>query len=166
MLPRYEQQYVPVRGAMRFQRTLQTLPVIEADAYIDWQPKPYRSRLDGRERPDVVVELAGILFWQRRIGSKVASGRPKELAITDGSASARFKPWQFSCPNPPSGFSPWRTNRIVSAVPSISPPIAETTGIGKVKATTIAVLANLLQFQYRLKPIIRPDQQKPKATRL
>ena len=41
---------------------------------------------------------------------------PSRLLSTLGSASARRRPWQVSCPYPPDGFSPWRMNTIVSVV--------------------------------------------------
>jgi hypothetical protein len=61
------------RERIGFQRSLQ-ISIVEADAYVDRQSKPYRSRFDGRQRPDVVVEPAGVLFLKRRVGSEDSAG--------------------------------------------------------------------------------------------
>jgi hypothetical protein len=52
-------------------------------------------------------------------GAKMASGLPKVLAMTEGSARARLRPWQLSCPSPLCAFSPCRTNMTVSTALSL-----------------------------------------------
>ncbi|WP_157760351.1 hypothetical protein [Chromobacterium violaceum] len=52
--------------------------------------------------------------WVAGSGAKIASGAPKALLSTCGSASARFNPWQLICPRPWAGFSPWRSSTMVS----------------------------------------------------
>ena len=77
----------------------------------------------------------------------MASGLPKDLAMIGASANARFRPWQLSCPKPPSGFSPWRMNTIVSTAFSLCPAVPPTSGTHHDKAATTAVLASTLKVK-------------------
>ena len=76
----------------------------------------------------------------------MASGLPKDLAMIGASANARFRPWQLSCPKPPSGFSPSRIKTIVSTACSVGPALPPMSGTDHNKATTTAVLANTLKL--------------------
>ena len=81
----------------------------------------------------------------------MASGLPKDLAMIGASANARFRPWQLSCPKPPSGFSPWRMKTIVSTAFSVCPALPPTRGIDHDKAATTAVLTSTLKVKLRIK---------------
>src|SRR6476660_544936 len=81
----------------------------------------------------------------------MASGLPKDLAMIGASANARFRPWQFSCPKPPSGFSPWRMKTIVSTAFSVCPALPPTRGIDHDKAATTAVLTSTLKVKLLIK---------------
>ena len=62
VFPSDEQKYVSVGRAVLLERGLQSLPVVDVDTYVDRQAKPDRGRLDCRERPNVVIQLPGILL--------------------------------------------------------------------------------------------------------
>ena len=81
----------------------------------------------------------------------MASGLPKDLAMIGASANARFRPWQLSCPKPPSGFSPWRMKTIVSTAFSVCPASPPKSGTGHNKAETTAVLTSTLKVKLRIK---------------
>ena len=81
----------------------------------------------------------------------MASGLPKDLAMIGASANARFRPWQFSCPKPPSGFSPWRMKTIVSTAFSVCPALPPKSGTDHNKAETTAVLTSTLKVKLRIK---------------
>ena len=106
VLPSNKNEYVVAGYAPILERGLETHFILEVDAHVDREAEPYRGWLYRREWPNVVVKRATILLWMRRIGGEDGGWPAKGLSNIGGSANARFRPRQLSCPNPPPGFSP------------------------------------------------------------
>ena len=66
-----------------------------------------------------------------------------------GSARARLRPWQLSCPKPLSGFSPCLMNTTVSTASPLCPAMLSTGGADKHKAATAPTSASPLHVKPR-----------------
>ena len=69
VLPGDKDKNVVVGRAPILERGLQSLYILNVETHVDRQAKQNRGWLDRREGPNVVIELPGVLFWMRRIGS-------------------------------------------------------------------------------------------------
>jgi hypothetical protein len=79
-----------------------------------------------------------------------------------GSARAQLRPWQLSCPNPPSGFSPCLMNTTVSTASPLCPAMLSTGGTDKHKAATAPTSACPLHVKPRMKLFIfSPTRRTP-----